>query len=97
MPGRNPREAVDAFLEPLKDTISCVARAKITLSHDGRGGTGKIHGLTVNNDMPVKLTCRPVLMLRIGMLYEIVRTEEAGLLVAGEHPRLRLRAADRQR
>ena len=76
MPGRNPREAVDAFLEPLRDTISCVARAKIILSHDGRGKTGKVHGLTVNNDVPVKLTCRPALMLRIGMLYEIVPTDE---------------------
>jgi hypothetical protein len=52
-----------------------VARAKITLSHDGWGGTGRTHGLTLNNDVPVKLKCRPVLMLRIGMLYEIVRTE----------------------
>jgi hypothetical protein len=76
LPGRNPREAVDAFLEPLRDTISCLARAKITLSPGGWGETGKVHGLTVNDDQPVKLKCRPVLMLRIGMLYEIVRTVE---------------------
>jgi hypothetical protein len=77
LPGRNPREAVDAFLEPLRDTISCLARAKITLSPGGWGEPGKVHGLTVNDDQPVKLKCRPVLMLRIGMLYEIVRTVEA--------------------
>ncbi len=29
MPGKNPREAVDAFVEPLKDIVSCVATAKI--------------------------------------------------------------------
>jgi hypothetical protein len=42
LPGRDPREAVEAFLEPLKDTISCVAKAKIILSHDdwGRDRTG---------------------------------------------------------
>lgn len=78
MPGRNPREAIDAFLEPLKDTVSCVAHAKITLSRDGRGGRGKVHALTLNKDVPVKLKCRPVLMLRIGMQYEIVRTEDPG-------------------
>jgi hypothetical protein len=43
---RTPREAVDAFLDPLKDVLSCIARAKLTLSHDGWDGTGKIHGLT---------------------------------------------------
>jgi hypothetical protein len=77
LPGRNPREAVGAFLDPLKDTLSCVARAKITLSHDGWGGTGQIHGLTVNNDRPVELKRRsqPLLLLRIGMQYEIVRNE----------------------
>ena len=75
MPGRTPREAVDAFLDPLKDILSCVAKAKITLSRDGWGGTGKIHGLTVNNDRPVGLKCQPVLLLRISMNYEIVRTE----------------------
>jgi hypothetical protein len=80
LPGRSPREAVDAFLEPLQDAISCVARAKITLSPGGRGEPGKIHGLTVNEDEPIKLKCKPVLMLRIGMLYEIVQTNEPGRL-----------------
>jgi hypothetical protein len=76
LPGRDPREAVEAFLEPLKDTISCVAKAKIILSHDGWGGIGRVHALTVNNDQPVKLKCRPTLMLRVTMHYEIVRTKE---------------------
>jgi hypothetical protein len=30
LPGRNPREAVEAFLDPLKDSVACIARAKIT-------------------------------------------------------------------
>jgi hypothetical protein len=76
LPGRTPREAVDAFLQPLQDALSCVARAKICLSHDGRGMVGKIHGLTVNNDQPITLKGRPTLLLKLGMLYEIVRTED---------------------
>jgi len=59
LPGRTTREAVDAFLDPLKDILSCIARAKITLSHDGWGGSGKIHGLTVNDDQPISLKCQP--------------------------------------
>jgi hypothetical protein len=42
LPGRTPREAVNAFVEPLKDIVSCVARAKINLSHGGWGVVGKI-------------------------------------------------------
>jgi hypothetical protein len=80
LPGRDPREAVDAFLEPLRDTLSCVARAKITLSPGGRGEAGKVHALTVNDDQPIRLKCRPALMLRVGMLYEIIRITETGRL-----------------
>ena len=63
-------------MEPLKDMVSCVARAKINLSHDGWGMAGKIHALTVNKDQPITLNCRPVLLLKIGMLYEIIRPED---------------------
>jgi hypothetical protein len=76
LPGNNPREAVEYFLEPLRDSISCLARAKITLSPGGWAEPSKKHALTVNNDQPIKLKCRPALMLRIGQLYEIVRTGE---------------------
>ena len=84
MPGKTPRQAVEAFIDPLKDTLSCVAHAKITLSLGGWAETGKIHGLTVNNDEPVKLQRRqhrgPILMLRAQMKYEIIRTKESGRL-----------------
>ena len=39
--------------------MSCVARAKITLSPGGWAETSRIHGLTVNEDQPIKLKCRP--------------------------------------
>jgi hypothetical protein len=76
LPGRTPQAAVEAFLEPIREVLSCVASAKITLSRDGRAMTGKVHALTVNDDQPVKLKCRPALMFRVGMQYEIVRTED---------------------
>jgi hypothetical protein len=77
LPGRTPREAVDAFLEPLRDILSCVAQAKICLSHDGYGRMGRTHALTVNNDTPVPLKCsQPRLSLKIAMHYEIVHTED---------------------
>ena len=77
MPGRNPREAVEAFLEPLRDTISCVAKAKIILSKGGLAEPGSVHALVLNDDEPVKLKCRPAdLRLRVSMQYEIVRGED---------------------
>jgi hypothetical protein len=60
----------------VKDTLSCIARAKITLSPGGRGKTGRVHALTLNDDQPIKLKSQPALMLRVGMQYEIVRTTE---------------------
>jgi len=78
LPGRSPREAVDDFLEPLKDTLACIARAKFTLSRDGRSQRGKTHALILNKDEPVKLKCNPVLMLRVGMHYEIVPNDREG-------------------
>jgi hypothetical protein len=74
LPGRTPREAVDAFVASLQDILSCVARAKINLSHDGWGMPGRIHALTVNRDQPITLRCRPALLLKIGMLYEIMES-----------------------
>lgn len=76
MPGRTPAEAVDAFLEPLREVVSCIARAKINLSPSGRGMVGKIHGLTLNDSKPITLKCRPALLFKLGVLYEIVRTED---------------------
>lgn len=37
---------------------------------------GKIHALTLNGDRPIVLKGKPELLLKIGMLYEIVRTQE---------------------
>jgi hypothetical protein len=76
LPGRTPTEAVTAFLLPIQEAVACVARAKITLSPNGRAMTGRIHALALNDGTPVALKCKPVLLLEIGMLYEIVRAQE---------------------
>jgi len=75
LPGRTPTEAVDDFLEPLKDAVACVAQAKFTVSPGGRSQRGRDHALTLNNDEPVKLKCSPALMLRVTMHYEILPNE----------------------
>lgn len=93
MPGRNPREAVDDFLEPLKDSLSCIAHVKITLSRGGWSQRGRTHALTVNDDQPVAMRFpagKPRLLLRVGMHYEIVPNETAGQ----EPLRIRTRAYD---
>ena len=64
-----------AFLEPIQEAVSCVAKAKIILSPGGRGTTGRIHALTLNDGKPIALKCQPELLLGIGMRYEIVRME----------------------
>jgi len=63
-------------MRPLQDIVSCVARAKINLSPNGRAMVGKIHALTVNDNQPLTLKCKPVLLFKISMWYEIVRTED---------------------
>jgi hypothetical protein len=78
LPGRTCREAVDAFLTPLQDTLACVVKAKITLSEGGYNTAGRIHGLTLNRDQAVKLRGPKQLLLRVQMNYEIVPVEEPG-------------------
>ncbi len=78
MPGKNPREAVGDFLEPIGDSLACVARAKIRLSRGGYAERGKTHGLTVNNNEPVSLKRHPALMLQVMMQYEIIPNLNAG-------------------
>lgn len=64
-----------AFLEPIQDAVSCLAQAKVTVSPGGQNVDGRVHGLTVNLDRPVKLKGQP-LLLRVRMQYEIIRAED---------------------
>ena len=77
MPGRTPKEAVDAFLDPLKDTLSCIAHAKFTLSEGGYNTPGRIHSLTLNRNEPIKLK-GPRFLFKLQMAYEIIPVAEVG-------------------
>lgn len=69
MPGRTPVEAIDAFLDPLREALACVARAKITLTPGARGSVGELHQWTLNEDDPVPIGGNN--LLRASMHFEL--------------------------
>jgi hypothetical protein len=73
LPGRTPREAVEAFLDPLRETISCIAATRISASPGGYKAIGRVHSLVVNGDRPLSIGSDLELFLR--MAYEIVECE----------------------
>lgn len=76
MPGRTPYEAVEAFLQPLRRTISCIASAQLNPSPGGRQKTGKVHALVVNWNEPLELRSdRYKYLFSARMKYEIVKTD----------------------
>lgn len=77
MPGRTPHDAVAVFLEPIREAISCLGRAKLTVSPGGRGTLGQTHLLTVNAGEPMALPGG--LTLDLNLHYEIVRISRAGV------------------
>ena len=71
MAGRSPAEAVNAFLAPLQQSISCVANAVLHV----RGGYypgDKPRVLTIGSGKPVPLVGERRLALRGAMLYRII-------------------------
>jgi len=49
VPGRNPHAAVNAFLDPLKQALSCIGGpAHFSLTPGARGDVGKTHAWTLN-------------------------------------------------
>jgi hypothetical protein len=55
VPGRRVVDAVNAFLEPLKDAASCLGGAHFTLTPGARGDVGETHAWTLNRDTPIEL------------------------------------------
>jgi hypothetical protein len=68
MPGPNPAAAVEAFLDPLRDAVSCIGTAHITLSPRARGKVGETHAWTLNRGRPVAL--QSGWAFRAGMRFE---------------------------
>jgi hypothetical protein len=78
LPGRTADEAFRAFVEPLAETVSCIAQAKITVSPGGRSVIGRVHALTVNNDVPLAMRGkgRSRLLLWLRMQYEFISVDK---------------------
>jgi len=76
VPGQSPSEATDAFLAPIREALSCVARAKIITSPGGRHSVDVPHSWTINNDRGADLGHGQVLSAR--MRYRIIRDDREG-------------------
>ncbi|MGI8869949.1 MAG: hypothetical protein ACR2F6_14145 [Mycobacteriales bacterium] len=75
MPGQNPAEAVQRFLEPLKRAVSCLGPANLSVSQGGRGKLNATHAWTLNDGAGMPL--RGALgTFHAGMHYEIVLCDE---------------------
>lgn len=72
MPGRTAPEAFQAFIEPLKFALACVARAQITTSPRGRGAVDTEHSWTINSGDGAEVGGG--LRLKATMRYVILRT-----------------------
>lgn len=81
MPGRNPYQAVEAFIDPIQAAIACLASAKISVSHGGRHEVAVTHSWAINAGRGITLEGRATTGLRVPltfratMSYEIVRGE----------------------
>ncbi|SRR6266508_2044034 len=81
MPGRKPYEAFSAFVGPLMDALSCVARTKFAVSPGGKTEMNKVHALYLtglNDSGYVRLAGDQALELRARMFYEIIRDARTG-------------------
>lgn len=68
MPGASPAAAVESFLRPLREAISCVGGAHFTLTPGARGAVGDTHMWVLNDDEP--LVVSPKLQFRACMHFE---------------------------
>jgi len=73
LPGRNARDALQRFLTPLQQDISCISNDVLIVSPGGRR-SGAVRSLTLANG-PILLN-DDGLYLDVGMQYDIIRTDE---------------------
>src|SRR4051812_5959406 len=81
MPGRKPYNAFSAFVGPLADALSCVAKVKAVASPGGKTELNKVHDLHltgVAGNGYVRLGGERRLELRARMYYEIIRDAREG-------------------
>lgn len=61
---------MEAFLDPLRETISCIASTRVSASPGGYKRLNTKHALVVNGDRPLHVA--PGLQLHLRMAYEII-------------------------
>jgi hypothetical protein len=73
LPGRTTRAAFNAFVEPLRKSVSCLTDDQLIASSGGTGGRraprGEIHALTMANGA---IRLGNELFLHIGLKYQII-------------------------
>lgn len=74
MPGRRPAGAVERFISPIRDALSCVIRQPSLHSRDGYSPEQNPHALVLNRGEPVKLY-RANVWLSVNQVYDIVEAE----------------------
>ncbi|MEO7837042.1 MAG: hypothetical protein ABIS21_05320 [Acidimicrobiales bacterium] len=76
MPGRNPSAALQAFIKPLQQNVSCLSPSNVLIvSPGGRNTTNQIHSLTIAGSGPIRLRDCP-LFLAVGLRYDIIKTAD---------------------
>jgi hypothetical protein len=76
--GKTPKQAVETFLAPIRQAVSCITSSFVISGFDPNRRS-KPHVLTVNNGDPVKLTSTPTFYLTMQMQYRVVEvTGERG-------------------
>jgi hypothetical protein len=55
VPGRTVPAAIDAFLNPLREAVSCLGPAHFGLTPGARGDVGETHAWTLNEGTPIEL------------------------------------------
>ena len=71
MAGKTPKQAVENFLAPIRQAVSCITSTFVISGFDPNRSS-KPHVLAVNNGDPVKLTSTPPLYLTVQMQYRVV-------------------------
>jgi hypothetical protein len=75
LPGRTPREALDDYVEPLRDAIHCVTQFRLTLEETGRIQSDTAYALNLNKMAPVQLQRESGVLLTVAQVIRIVESE----------------------
>ena len=74
MAAKTPQHAVENFLAPIRQAVSCITHSIVISGFDPI--SSKPHVLTINNGDPVKLTSTPTLYLTVQMQYRVVEGKD---------------------